>query len=307
MTRFLVVNLNPTFQRTVQLARLKTGEVNRAEFNRSDIAGKGVNTTRVLHQLGAEVRHLTHLGPGRERLLELCGIEGLDIIWEPTESPIRTCITLLDRETRKTTEVVENTLAVEEDVVDRIRRRYETELPTFDWVILTGSRSPGYPEDFFVELTRIAKDRGQKVVADFRGPELIDCLGNGLDLVKINLVEFAQTFLPGLKVSESEDSDAVNTVCKSMAELSLAGCDYVISRGGREALFAREGKIGRVIPPDVEVKNTIGSGDSFTAGLCYSLSRGLPLKEAVEEGARCGSINAGNMKPGSIIELQTTE
>jgi len=303
MTRFLVVNLNPTFQRSIVLSRLEKGEVNRAEFNRFDIAGKGVNTTRVLHQLGAPVRHLTHLGPGRDTLLELCGNEDLDIVWEPTESPVRTCITLLDEESRETTEIVEGTLPVEKDVVQRIRRRYEIEMPAFDWVIFAGSRSPGYPEDFFLELTKKAKKQGSTVVADFRGPELVQCINEGLNIVKINLVEFAQTFLPGLEVSESDDEKALNDVTEKLRTLSRSGCDYVISRGGREALFASNGEVGKVKPPKVDIRNTIGSGDSFTAGLCYTLSKGASLGDAVQEGVRCGSVNAGFLKPGTILDL----
>lgn len=48
MPRFLVVCLNPTFQRTVTLDHLECGEVNRGTAARLDASGKGVNTARVL-------------------------------------------------------------------------------------------------------------------------------------------------------------------------------------------------------------------------------------------------------------------
>lgn len=302
MQGFLVINLNPTFQRTVVINHLQKGEVNRAEFNRFDIAGKGVNTTRVLHQLGARVSHLTHLGDGREILLDLCGREGLDILWEPASSAIRTCITLIDKVTGLTTEVVETTQPVDSDVVDLLRRRYKAELGACDWVILTGSRSPGYPADYFAEFTRIAMDHNLRLTADFRGPELIECLKIGLQLVKINLTEFVQTFLPELNASESDDNAVLDDVKEKLKEVSADGCDFVISRGGRDVIVAHRGYLKMVAVPQVKLKNTIGSGDAFTAGLCYALSKGKSLPAAAAEGAHCGSLNAGFLKPGSIRE-----
>ncbi len=134
MPRFLSVCLNPTFQRTVRISNLKRGEVTRAQSAQLDIAGKGVNTTRVLSQLGAPVRHLTHLGEGKELLLNLCRSEGLELIWAQSNSPIRTCITLLDDETKSTTEIVEPTEPVDESTVQTIRTLYEEELNKADWV-----------------------------------------------------------------------------------------------------------------------------------------------------------------------------
>jgi len=300
MPRFLSVCLNPTFQRTISLNRLDMGEVNRASDARLDIAGKGVNTTRVLSQLGAPVRHLTHLGPGKEILLDLCGRENLELIWAPTDSPIRTCITLLDDESRNTTEIVEPTEAVDESTVNTIRNLYEKELEIADWVILSGSKAPGYPPELFAEFCRMAVERGLKVIVDYRGEELLVSLKNKINMVKINLVEFVATFLPGTPVSEVDDSEAVDLACRKLQELSADGCDYVITRGGREVLYSRNGTIGFIQPPPVTALNSIGSGDAFCAGLSYKLANGASLEEAVQEGARCGAVNASLLKPGTI-------
>lgn len=301
MTRFFVINLNPTFQRTIELPSLQRGEVNRADFKRFDIAGKGVNTMRVLQQLGASARLLTHLGEGRDTLLRMCGEENLDILWEPSISAVRTCITLIDTSSRKTTEVVEPSEAVEADMGKRILRRYDEQLPEIDWLILSGSRTPGYSDTLFVEFTKKAVEYNIPVVADFRGPELKTCLDAGLNLVKINMVEFVQTFLPQMEVSETDDDNVLAEVKVKLKELSKSA-DYVISRGGRDVLIAHSGRLSNMAVPKVNVRNTIGSGDAFCAALCFALSQGRSLEEAVREGARCGSVNAGILKPGSIVD-----
>ena len=235
MPRFLSVCLNPTFQRTISISHLHRGEVSRARSAQLDIAGKGVNTTRVLSQLGAPVRHLTHLGQGKELLLDLCGREGLEIVWAPSNSPIRTCITLLDDETRSTTEIVEPTEPVDEGTVKTIRDLYSKELESADWVILSGTKAPGYPADLFAEFSGMAVRRGRTVAVDYRGPELLASLDAGISVVKINLVEFVTTFLPGMKVSEGDDSGrsaAGHGKNEGTVNEGLRLCDYPGRPGG---------------------------------------------------------------------------
>ena len=299
--RFLVVCLNPTFQRTITLERLECGEVNRGTATRLDASGKGVNTARVLRQLGASVRHLTHLGPEGNRLLDLCRGDGLDICWEASDSEIRTCTTLLHGDTGETTEIIEPSGAVNGDTAERIQRAFARELGDADRLIIAGTRTPGYPEGLYVDFVRAAADAGVGVLADFHGDELRRSMGEGLAAVKINLVEFTRTFLPGVDASEGEDAEAVKGVKSKMRELSSGGCDIVVTRGGREVLFSRGGEAGVYAPPRVRAVNTIGSGDAFSAGFAFALAKGADIAAAVAEGARCGGMNAALLRPGSII------
>ena len=301
MPRFLVVCLNPTFQRTVTLEHLECGEVNRGTAARLDASGKGVNTARVLRQLGASVRHLTHLGPERDRLLDLCRADKLDILWEPSDSIIRTCTTVLHGDTGQTTEIIEPSGAVDEGTAERIQKVFEREIGDADWLIISGTRTPGYPDGLYVDFVETAAEAGVKTAADFHGDELRRGMQRGLNAVKINLVEFTQTFLPGVKASEGEDSGAVEKVKKKMRELSSRGCDIVVTRGTREVLFARGGKVAGCAPSRVKAVNTIGSGDAFTAGFVFSLANGSGISEAADVGARCGAMNAALLRPGSIV------
>jgi len=300
MPRFLSVCLNPTLQRTTTLSRLQTGEVNRALSTRLDVAGKGVNTSRVLSQLGASIRHLTHLGSGKEILLDRCEREGLDLLWAPSNSPIRTCITLLDDERKTATEIIEPTAPVDEETVRSIRSLFERELMNVHWVILSGSKAPGYPVDFFAECCHLAARRGLSIVVDYPGEDLLSSLYAEISTVKINLVEFVTTFLPEIPVSEADDGEAVDSVRRKICELSRGGADYVITRGKREILYAHHGMVDSITPMEIIPVNTIGSGDAFCAGLSYQLAHGSSLKDAVIEGARCGAINASLPQPGTL-------
>ena len=50
----------------------------------------------------------------------------------------------------------------------------------------------------------------------------------------------------------------------------------------------------------VKAVNTIGCGDAFTAGLACALDNGANFKDAINEGIRCGALNASFLKTGVI-------
>ena len=308
MCRILVINLNPTFQRTISLSKLDHGEVNRASLARLDIAGKGVNTARVIQELGGAVRLITHLGFERNLFLHFCARENLTILWEASKTRTRTCVTLLETATGETTEIIEPSDLVEEDVVRRITLLAAKEIENTDWLILSGTRTPGYPENLFVDFCHLAYEKGVKVAVDFQGPELLECLKIGIHTVKINLVEFTRTFLPEYEAREADDSNVVKQVSAAMRELSQGGgCAFVVTRGGRDVLFAHEGHLHTFRPPSVAVINTIGSGDAFMGGMTFALAGGSSLRDAVTEGIRCGSLNASLLQPGRIAPTPDEE
>ncbi len=66
----------------------------------------------------------------------------------------------------------------------------------------------------------------------------------------------------------------------------------VVSRGEDGAVLAYEGKVFNGIAPKVEVKSTIGSGDSLLAGMLWSLCRGDAPELALKWGIACGAATA---------------
>ena len=62
----LTVCLNPTFQSTMLFDSFTVGEVNRCKKHYLHTAGKGMNTARIVSQLGKASALLTHLGGPRK-------------------------------------------------------------------------------------------------------------------------------------------------------------------------------------------------------------------------------------------------
>ena len=65
----------------------------------------------------------------------------------------------------------------------------------------------------------------------------------------------------------------------------------IITQGGDDMLYARRGgDIHRMKPLDVEVKSTLGAGDTFKAGCVYGLLKGMGDDELVRFASACSAV-----------------
>ena len=275
---------------------LATDKVNRCDTIRFDAAGKALSVSRVLSQLGKKSVHLTPLG-GRLRpvFLDLCAADGIEVQWVESSSEIRFCYTLVDKERRQVTELVEEGDPAGEGAADRLLEAFDSLLPAALLLVISGSRTAGLPDSLVPEMVRRAKEAGIYVILDIRGADLVNSLPFRPDLVKPNLEEFAATFAEG---NISREKIAVH--CRELWE--RYGCQIVLTRGSRNLWYAETGTLEEFPVETAEALNTTGSGDAFTAGLASALADGAFLKEALAEASRCGRLNALHLKPGTILE-----
>jgi 1-phosphofructokinase/tagatose 6-phosphate kinase len=281
--------------------------VNRTAAHRLDAAGKGINVSRVLTQLGKPNLHLTQLGGSlRPLFLELCAADGLAVQWVESNSPIRFCYTLITGEEsgRTVTELVEEAAPVGPGTEDRLMAAYVAALPEQDMVIISGSKAAGFSDALIPGMVREAKDAGAKVVLDLRGRDLLGSLAFSPDILKPNLLEFAHTFTPELVSGAAliDDEGRVKSrVRDRCGELwHTYGSRIVLTRGGADIWFSDGDGFHECPVEPMSAVNTTGSGDAFTAGLAAAFGDGASLRDAVAEGARCGRRNAGLLRIGSI-------
>ncbi|WP_235998073.1 PfkB family carbohydrate kinase [Aestuariimicrobium ganziense] len=63
-----------------------------------------------------------------------------------------------------------------------------------------------------------------------------------------------------------------------------------MTRGGRGALVACDGRIGEVVSPQVDVVDSTGAGDAFAGALAVRLVEGDDLVTAAGFAARVGAF-----------------
>ncbi|MDR3138999.1 MAG: PfkB family carbohydrate kinase [Treponema sp.] len=303
---FLTVCMNPALQKTLRFASIQPNQVNRTGDYRFDVAGKGVNVCRVLTQLGKKSLHLTQLGGYlRPLFLELCAGDGIAVKWVESKSAIRFCYTLIDGQKGNITELVEESEPVGEGTEKRLLKAYSEALSAGPGtVIISGTMAAGFSDTLIPAMVFRAKKRGRRVILDIRGRDLLNSLPLGPDIIKPNLLEFAETFIPGmvqggkLRGEEEEIREQVRGVCRSLCEKYHTR--IVLTRGVQPVWFTEGESFGEFPFEPLEPVNTTGSGDAFTAGLASVLSEGGTLEEALAEGVRCGRLNAGLVKIGAI-------
>ncbi|MCL2209871.1 MAG: PfkB family carbohydrate kinase [Treponema sp.] len=285
---FLTVCLNPTIQKTLCFSSVTPGSVNRTGVHRLDASGKGINVTRVLTQLGKKAVHLTQLGGVmRPLFLSLCEQDGLSIEWAESNSEIRFCYTVLNESDYSVTELVEESQSVAAETEGRLLEKFNAMSDSH--LIISGTKAAGFSDHIIPIMVRKAKEKGAHVILDIKGKDLLESLKYEPDVIKPNLEEFTATF----KTEPCKDM---------MLELSNKyRCRIILTNGSRKILAAEKGNFSEIdISFNAQAANTTGCGDAFTAGLASALDDGADFRAAVNEGIRCGALNAALVRPGVI-------
>ena len=160
----------------------------------------------------------------------------------------------------------------------------------YDYVVASGSLPPGVPLDFFARMAAIVQNKGAKLILDTSGEALKNSVKEGVFLIKPNLAELS--FLRG--VDELKDDEIVPAARSIIVE----GCCSVIvvSLGAKGAMLITKDETIQVLSPKIEVKSTVGAGDSMVAGLVLGIAKGYGWKDVLKLGIACGTaatINAG--------------
>ncbi len=296
----LIVCLNPTFQSTMLFTSFSPGEVNRSYEHYLDASGKGMNSARILSQLGKKAALLTHLGgPRKEEMLTLCSRDEVEIIHTDSSSDIRTCTTIIANGI--CTELVQNPEPVAKGCEKEIRKLFSEAIQRSEALIICGTRAPGYSKDLYSDFVKEAKEANKFVLLDIKGEDLLSCLPYRPDVIKPNFSEFVETFF-GEKVPEQgENSELLARVQEKMAALqSEYGCKSVISRGKHPLLLFDTIATTIEIEP-AEVVNSIGCGDTLTSSLTLSLLEGLSLQHASIIATKHATIQAKTIRPASFV------
>ncbi len=299
----LTICLSPTFQNTLVFDDFKEDEVNRAK-GQLDInaSGKGINVLRVIKDLGRGGKCIAQLGgPRVDEFLSICKAQNLEIEPVVCTSPIRTCTTIINSTNSTSTELVENAHAVDEKTDRAIRELFLREIPNFDALAISGTKAPGFSEDIYPWMVRTAKEHGKLVVLDIKGKELVSCLEFGPDYIKPNLSEFSSTFFDRA-VLENEDSENLKGLVEDKAAeiYRTYGSRTILSRG-RFDTWAFDGESLIAIPAmEAKVVNTIGCGDTMTAGMVHYLLEGRSFKEAIDFGMQCATRRATHLQHGLL-------
>ena len=185
--------MNPCFDKTVEVADLKVGQVNRIRDARIDLGGKGINVAVVAERLGLDVQCLGIMGKdGSQELTDLIEKEHLKHSFQVIPGHVRTNTKIVSGNSQGVTELNEPGPTVKEDTLKQFFDLAREKTMDSDMIVVTGSLPPGCPEGTYRDLLKILE--GKKCILDTEGKELeLAAKGACPFLIKPNLKEMEAT------------------------------------------------------------------------------------------------------------------
>jgi 1-phosphofructokinase len=287
----LTLTPNPSLDRTIEVEAIQRGEVHRALSSRVDPGGKGVNVSRALaaHHIST-IAVLPAGGAEGAQLAELLAPVGVPVITIPLSSPTRSNVTIVEPD-GTTTKINEPGPVLSEHEIATMTERVTTFAGSASWVVLSGSLPRGVAASYFADLTTRIHEQGGRVAVDTSGAPLAEVVQAAPDLIKPNAEELAE--ISGRQLMTWGD------VAEEAQRLRGLGIGAVlVSLGGDGALLVDADGVRQAWTDPVEVRSTVGAGDSTLTGFLASGADGTEaLRTAVAFGAAAVTL-PGSVMPG---------
>jgi 1-phosphofructokinase family hexose kinase len=272
------ITLNPTLDLTYIVEQFAENDTVRAQTVYRMPGGKGINVSRMA----------TRIGHPTVALGFIAGATGLEVSRRLEDEGVNTWFTPLETGETRTNPIIEaksgqhlrvSGLGPIADV------RAVQSLREADFLLVSGSKLKGVPDDFYTNILQTAKQQGIKTVVDADGAELEQGIAAGAYLIKPNRHELERLLQRPLP--EVPDVLAGAKQCLEMGVGLVAA-----SMGGDGALLVSREYAYHAKPPKVQHGSAVGAGDSFLAGLLAKLAEGLAPQDALRFAIACGSATA---------------
>ena len=261
---------------------LKEDDTNRVNNPLLSPGGKGVNAARVIARFCSNSYLALPLGGCIGKCIkELLEKEGVSSIIVEVSRETRVNTILEQKAKGKHILVSAKGSPLSEEELERLKvtvcECYEPEV-----LILGGSIPPGIRETFYGEIVENFKETKTKVIVDADGELLKQATLKGPFAIKPNKYELER--LVGRPLY------TVDEIVKAAEDVRNYGVEVVVVSLGKYGALCVSGECSfRVIPPQVEVRNTVGAGDSLVGGFALGIYQGKDIVEAVKFGVACGT------------------
>lgn len=282
MTKILCLALNPAIDISSDADVVRHTHKTRTHNQQQFPGGGGINVARVIATLGGTCELMFLSGGATGELLEAM-LKPLPIVERTFKihDPVRVAFAVHETSTNLEYRFVpEGPLVTEAELAPVLEAIAASDA---DYVVASGSLPRGAPDDTYVRLADTVSARGGRFILDTSGKPLSEALSRSrMFLVKPSLGEF-ESFL-GHKLTHDEVGAA------AQAHVRTGAAEYIaVTLGGDGAVLASADRVVRLPAIDVPVNSATGAGDSFVAGMVWSLAEGYELEEAFRFGQAAGA------------------
>jgi 6-phosphofructokinase 2 len=291
MTCIVTLTLNPAIDGASEAELVRPIHKVRTRNERYDPGGGGVNVSRVVRELEGETLAIYMgggaTGPVFDALVEARGVPHQRI---EIAGHTRISNTVFEASSGREFRFVPEGPLVSAEECERCLEALRVN--ECAWLVASGSLPRGAPDDFYVRVAEIARERGARFVLDTSGEALKQAVAaGGLHLIKPSLGEFEG--LVGRKLQDHAEQERAAVELVASGKVSI----LAVTLGHDGALLVDGDGPFRMPALPVEVKSAVGAGDSFVAAMTLALARGRPAREAFVYGVAAGT--AAVLTPGT--------
>ena len=286
------VTLNPALDRAVDVERLLVDDTTRILSETHYAAGKGIDVSRVIRELGGQSIALGLVG----------GYDGLQVEGLLINAGVMNSFTRISGETRTNIILKEKTTGQQfmisaagpEINAAEIGQFYQrvVQIQDMSYLVLSGSLPRGVTPNLYGQLILAGREKGGFVLLDADGRALKESIEYHPTAIKPNRFELSRLI--------GKDLESESDILSACEEIHERGIPYVLVSRGKEGLILStvERKVKAIAPP-VEVESTVGAGDSVVAGFVLAHARGKDLTECVRLACAAGTATA--QTPGTEL------
>ncbi len=286
------VTLNPALDRFIIVEQLLTEDTTRILSETPYAAGKGIDVSRVIRELGGQSVALGLVG----------GYDGLQLEGLLINAGVPADFTRIAGETRTNIILHEQTEGRQYVISATGPEVNATEIGSFyqnfkkiqdmNYLILSGSLPRGVTPNLYGQLILTGKKKNAFIVLDTDGKSLSESIEYQPTCIKPNTYELSR-----LAERELQTESEILGFCE---KLHQKGIPYIIVSRGKEGLLLSSVKqrIKAVAPP-VAVDSTVGAGDSVVGGFVLAHSQGKDLEDCVRLSCAAGTATA--QTPGTEL------
>ena len=277
------ISLNPSIDRTLVVEQFTAGGLNRV-ISRNDVAaGKGINVALAVSALGIDSECIGFMYKESGALFEkrlMANSTAYDFIW--CEGSARTNIKVFDRVNGVITELNESGITITEQDLARMVDLVTAHAENSDYLVLAGSLPPGCPVDYYRTLINAVEGLGCRCVLDADGDRLKYGLEAKPFLIKPNRYELE--LMTGCRLNSlGEIRDAAHKFIDMGVQV------VAVSLGEEGALITDSDQTLYAPRMNIEVKTTVGAGDSMVAGLTTGFIGENSLEDTFRMGVACAT------------------
>lgn len=290
----ITVTLNPAIDQTVYIDNFQVNEVNRIKSIRKDIGGKGINVSQNLNNLKKDNLCVSILGGLNGQFIKDAFVsQGFNFKVFEVEGDVRVNLKVVDLVKNTFTDInapgFELSKVMTQNIIDSIVKLVNPD----DILVLSGSVPKGFESNVY---QKIIEDVECKTILDTSGDLFKEGIKSKPYLIKPNIDELEELLQTKNIKSESD-------IIASAKQLINDGIEVVvISLGVEGSIYVTRDQTYKIEGKKVEVKSTVGAGDSMVAALAKALDENYSVEKMAKfaSAVSTASIMTEGSQPGDI-------